>query len=190
MVKEKKTKARGRGTTPHRKRETVRQGSAFKKGSQMRTASTINRLNMYKTKMPKKEQLQKQALAPQRIAPDRRWFGNTRVITQQKMQDFRAELSKSVNDPFSVVLKSSKLPLSLLEDSKKATLMNLLSIESYQSTFGSKKQRKRPKLASYDLEDLIAKNEEKSKEYEEEKDTNLEFELNTGLPKEKVLFHS
>lgn len=155
----------------------------------MRTVSTIKRLNMYKAKAPKKEELIKQEKQPKRIAPDRRWFGNTRVITQKKMQDFRTELSKTVNDPFSVVLKNSKLPLSLLQDSTKEKRMDLLSIESYDHTFGPKKQRKRPKLASFDMEALAAKSQERHEKYEEAKDVNLEFDTKTGLRKVDDLKH-
>jgi len=49
-----------------------------------------------------------------RIAPDRRWFGNTRVIGQEALQKFREEMKAKLNDPYSVIIKSSKLPLSLL----------------------------------------------------------------------------
>merc|ERR1719450_999867 len=48
-------------------------------------------------------------IKPMRIQPDRRWFGNTRVIAQNKMQAFRETLAKKVQDPYSIVLKSSKL---------------------------------------------------------------------------------
>lgn len=205
----------GRGTRPRRKREqgkpgngALKKGSAFKnskaatkvgrraaagnkpeKGSQMRSAATIKRLNMYKQKAPKREDMIKQDLQPKRIAPDRRWFGNTRVITQGKMQSFREELSKSVNDPFSVVLKSSKLPLSLLQDPTKTKRMDLLSIEPYEHTFGAKRQRKKPKLASYDIENFMTEIGTKDEKYEEEKDVNLQFDVKTGLLKVPELKH-
>ena len=41
-------------------------------------------------KKPDKQRMKEQALKPVRIQPDRRWFGNTRVIAQEKMQHFRA----------------------------------------------------------------------------------------------------
>lgn len=162
----------------------------FKSGSRMRSTSTIKRLNMYKKKAPKMEELIKQSLQPKRVEPDRRWFGNTRVITQKKMEDFRTELSKTVDDPFSVVLKNSKLPLSLLQDSTKDKRMDLLAIESYDHTFGPKKQRKRPRLASYDLEAFVAKTHEKEKAYDEMKDSDLGFNIQSGEKKATELKHS
>ena len=53
------------------------------------------------------------------MQPDRRWFGNTRVIGQAELDRFRAEMSKQVNDPYQVVLRQSKLPMSLLTDTSK-----------------------------------------------------------------------
>lgn len=41
-------------------------------------------------KKPDRKRMKEQALKPVRIQPDRRWFGNTRVIAQEKMQQFRA----------------------------------------------------------------------------------------------------
>lgn len=155
--------------------------------SHFRSKGTIKRLNMYKNKPSQKElkDRKKQPLAPVRIAPDRRWFGNTRVITQDKMQTFREKLSKSVDDPFSVVLKTSKLPMSLLKDTEKASRMNLLSIEPYTETFGKRKQRKRVKLQNYDLESLVQSSDEKAEKYSEAKDKQAKFDFQTGEAHEK-----
>ncbi len=38
---------------------------------------------------------------PARIAPNRKWFGNTRTITPEKLDTFREEMAKTVNDPYS-----------------------------------------------------------------------------------------
>ena len=54
-----------------------------------------------------------------RVQPDRRWFGNTRVISQTALEHFRESLENKQHDPYSVVLKQNKLPMSLLEESKK-----------------------------------------------------------------------
>jgi len=96
------------------------------------------------------------------------------------MQHFREKLSKSVDDPFQVVLKTSKLPMSLLKDTEKASRMNLLSIEPYTETFGKKKQRKRVKLQNYDLEGLVKASEEKGDKYVEENDKQTKFDSKTG----------
>ena len=58
-------------------------------GGQTRDKATVKRLALYKAKGPTSRQLHTQELKPARIEPDRRWFGNTRVVTQGKMEDFR-----------------------------------------------------------------------------------------------------
>mgnify|MGYP002385752586 CR=1 FL=1 len=54
-----------------------------------------------------------------RVQADRRWFGNTRVIGQKALESFREEIANKVHNPYQVLLKQSKLPMSLLTDSKK-----------------------------------------------------------------------
>merc|ERR1719238_423090 len=158
--------------------------SAFKRGNastnpdrvkgkgqtHMRSKATINRLNMYRSK-PNEAKMKAAPKVPMvRIQPDRRWFGNTRVLTQNKLQEFREEMSKSVDDPFNVVLKASKLPMSLLKDSDKEGKMKLLQVESFEQTFGPKKLRKKPKLAVDDLSALAERAESNTDKYAEDKD--------------------
>eukprot|EP00913_Durusdinium_trenchii_P024354 g22864.t1 len=72
------------------------------------------------------------------------------------MQAFRETIAKGVEDPFSVVLKSSKLPMSLLCDTEsKASRMDLLSVSPYQEVFSKKRQQKRAKIAASDLEGFL-----------------------------------
>lgn len=93
-----------------------------------------------------------------RVQPDRRWFGNTRVISQNELESFRTEMGKRINDPYQVLMRRSKLPLSLLTDSTAASSpkMPLLQTESFSDTFGKSAQRKRPRLAANDLSELAA----------------------------------
>ena len=137
------------------------------KKTHFRSKSTIKRLNMYGDK-PDIAKMKEKPLEPKRIQPDRRWFGNTRVITQSKLQTFREEIGKSVHDPFQVVLNQSKLPMSLLTYPKDAKTVraNILSCEPYSETFGSKAQRKRPKLAVTDLSSLMQSAEARMDEFE------------------------
>ncbi|EJK65400.1 hypothetical protein THAOC_13742, partial [Thalassiosira oceanica] len=51
-----------------------------------------------------------------RIAPDRRWFGNTRVVNPTELDRFREEMTSSMADPYSVVVKRKQLPMGLLRD--------------------------------------------------------------------------
>lgn len=43
-------------------------------------------------------------------------IGNTRVIKQASLQKFQEEMDKVMKDPYKVVMKQSKLPMSLLHD--------------------------------------------------------------------------
>jgi nuclear GTP-binding protein len=46
-----------------------------------------------------------------RIAPDRRWFGNTRVISQKELENFREEVTVKEADPYSIILRRKKIPM-------------------------------------------------------------------------------
>ena len=54
-----------------------------------------------------------------RVEPNRRWFGNTRVITQTALQTFQDEMEKVKKDPYKVVMKQTKLPITLLNETAK-----------------------------------------------------------------------
>ncbi|KAG5335179.1 hypothetical protein C0989_002007 [Termitomyces sp. Mn162] len=55
---------------------------------------------------------------PGRVQPDRRWFGNTRVISQTALDHFRTSLAEKKDDPYSVLLRRNKLPMALLDDAQ------------------------------------------------------------------------
>eukprot|EP00448_Togula_jolla_P041512 CAMPEP_0170645380 /NCGR_PEP_ID=MMETSP0224-20130122/43049_1 /TAXON_ID=285029 /ORGANISM="Togula jolla, Strain CCCM 725" /LENGTH=425 /DNA_ID=CAMNT_0010976593 /DNA_START=30 /DNA_END=1305 /DNA_ORIENTATION=- len=163
---------------------TAPNGEVRSKGSNFRSESTIKRLHMY-TRKPNMAKMREQPNKPVRIQPDRRWFGNTRVLAQDKMQAFRETLSKSVEDPFSVVLRSSKLPMSLLKDTEdKVSRMDLLSVEPYNEVFGKRRRQKRVKLGSYDLEDLLSSADKRAETYSGKEDVSSEVDPATGLMKE------
>lgn len=157
-------------TNPDRMKKGANSG-----GTQIRSKATIKRLNMY-TNKPDREKMKEHPSGPVRIQPDRRWFGNTRVISQSRLQDFRDEVAKSVHDPFQVVLKKSKIPMSLLQaeaTSEKRIGQTLLEVEPYSETFGSKGTRKRPKLSFWNLDELADSSNKRCKTYDENKDTSL-----------------
>lgn len=90
-------------------------------------------------------------LATGRIQPDRRWFGNTRVVGQTELDNFREEMTSKVADPYSVVLKRKKLPMGLLQDAavmhQEGNLSSgLLASEPFDQVFGGKSTRKKVKL--------------------------------------------
>lgn len=147
----------------------------------MRSKASIKRLNMYKSGAPirnrkgkiiggdllSKNRTGNKAMEKMaRVAPNRRWFGNTRVIGQQELDEFREKMSEKVTDPYSVILRRRQLPMALLSEPK-AKSMNLLSAESFSNTFGPNKRRKRPKLKNNSLADLVSNAEKSAKEFEE-----------------------
>ncbi|KAL7673216.1 hypothetical protein ACOME3_008084 [Neoechinorhynchus agilis] len=156
-------------------------GSATKPG--MRTRSTIKRLQVYRNSKPIRDAKGKivkdapfQARLPSgsvaRVVPDRRWFGNTRLIAQDTLQEFREKMKTADESPYEIVLKRAKLPTSLLTQPCKAKKMSLLDVESFQDTFGKKCQRKRPKLCDQvdDLQQLALTAQKSLEKYEQKHD--------------------
>ncbi|KAI9482246.1 GTPase required for pre-60S ribosomal subunit nuclear export and maturation [Coemansia sp. RSA 989] len=111
--------------------------------------------------------------APARIEPNRKWFGNTRVIGQKALEEFREQMSAKMNDPYQVLLRRSKLPTSLLHDNAQIGRVNMLQTESFGDTFGPKAQRKRPKLDVEGYEQLVKKITNSAENYDDKKDMNL-----------------
>ncbi|KAG2198016.1 hypothetical protein INT47_004983 [Mucor saturninus] len=108
-----------------------------------------------------------------RVAPNRKWFGNTRVIGQKALEDFRESLGAKVDDPYQVLLKQNKLPMSLLQDAEKHSRMHILETDTFENTFGGKAQRKKPKLAIGSMEELMTKIDDTHETYKSEKDSSL-----------------
>lgn len=99
---------------------------------------------------------QSKEATPGRIQPDRRWFGNTRVISQTALDHFRTALAQHKEDPYSVLLKRNKLPMGLLQDESKTEgkKVHIVETEPFANTFGPKAQRKRPRLDVGSIEEL------------------------------------
>jgi nuclear GTP-binding protein len=97
-----------------------------------------------------------------RIEPNRKWFGNTRVISQEALTSFREAVAEQTSDPYQVLMKTNKLPMSLIRDNDHNTVNGLkqhqakMEIENnpFGDTFGPKSQRKRVKMGVTSLEDL------------------------------------
>ncbi|KAL6975390.1 Nuclear/nucleolar GTPase 2 [Sarracenia purpurea var. burkii] len=129
-----------------------------------RSTATVRRLKMYNTRPKRdskgkiiKHDLQSAELPSTRIQPDRRWFGNTRVVNQKELEFFREELQNRLSSNYNVILKEKKLPMSLLNDHQKQARVHLLDTEPFADAFGPKKKRKRPKLMVSDYESLVRK---------------------------------
>ncbi|XP_054738442.1 nucleolar GTP-binding protein 2 [Anastrepha obliqua] len=158
--------------------------SGLKGVANPRTQGTIKRLQMYRTFKAKRDRRGKiitpapfQGRLPSgtmaRVEPSPKWFSNSRVISQSALQKFQDEIGKAVKDPYQVIMKPSQLPITLLNEASKYKRVHLLDTESFDSTFGPKKQRKRVNLKVRDLEDLSRSAEVQAESYDETKDVDL-----------------
>lgn len=151
----------------------------------MRDRATIKRLNMYRQKQRCNSQgkvikpLQYQStVAPgtvARVEPNIKWFANTRVIKQSSLQKFQEEMGAIQKDPYRVVMRQSKLPMSLLHDRVKAhnTRVHILDTEGFETTFGPKAQRKKPNLFTDDMKNLVEQAEASALSYNADNDKDL-----------------
>ncbi|KAK9882500.1 hypothetical protein WA026_021847 [Henosepilachna vigintioctopunctata] len=152
--------------------------------AKVRTKGTIKRLQMYRNFKAKRDKTGKiltpapfqgwlKSGAVARVEPNQKWFGNSRIISQNALQKFQTELGAAVKNPYQVVMKPTTLPITLLNEKAKHVRVHLLDTESYDSVFGPKKQRKRPNIAIKGVEELAEMAEKKLNEYSDEKDSNI-----------------
>lgn len=93
------------------------------------------------------------------------------------MQKFQEELGQAIKDPYQVVMRQTRLPVTLLNESSKFARVHLLETQSFESTFGPKKQRKRPSLAVGDLDSYLSSAQKSSEEYVVDKDKSIVRDL-------------
>lgn len=149
---------------------------AKRSGGKTRDKATIKRLQLYREGGVKRNKAGKViggALASRdttggqqisgstgRIAPDRRWFGNTRTVGSKELDKFREEMRTVAADPRSVVLHRRKLPMALLSEdvamdsggahraervvAAKSRRAELLSAAPFESATYRKRLRKMP----------------------------------------------
>ena len=127
---------------------------------------------MYNQK-PDIEKMEKRPLSAARIEPKPTWFGNVRTIDQKSLEKLRVEYKQKVNDPYTILLKNKKMPMSLIQESNAKPVVNLLDCEKFADTFGPKARRLRPKINAENLEDLITKCNDRGANYNIEKDLDL-----------------
>lgn len=152
--------------------------------SKPRSKGTIKRLQMYRNFKAKRDRKGK-IITPapfqgwvnsgtvSRVEPSPKWFSNSRVISQNALQKFQDEMGKAMKDPYQVIMKPTGLPITLLNERAKFQRMHLLETESFETTFGPKKLRKRPNLKVRDLEDLSKIADECAEKYDSSKDYSL-----------------
>ncbi|XP_016012887.1 nucleolar GTP-binding protein 2 [Rousettus aegyptiacus] len=190
-----KPKYKGRSTINPSKASTNPDRVQGAGGQNMRDRATIRRLNMYRQKERRNSRgkvikpLQYQSTVASgtvaRVEPNIKWFGNTRVIKQSSLQKFQEEMDTVMKDPYKVVMKQSKLPMSLLHDRIRPhnSKVHILDTESFETTFGPKSQRKRPNLFSSDMQSLVENAEMSTGSYDQGKDRDLVTE-DTGVRNE------
>lgn len=160
----------------------TRDGNLRVKGENFyRDAKKVQHLNMYKQgrairnkagDIIKAAALQDTAAPVARVDPNRRWFGNTRVISQDALSHFREALGERKTDSYQVLLRRNKLPMSLLneKDISEAPTNKILETESYEHAFGPKSQRKRPRIAVSSLEELVDQTSKDEVDFQEKKE--------------------
>ncbi|KAI0473456.1 nucleolar GTP-binding protein 2 [Xylariaceae sp. FL0804] len=147
-----------------------------------RSAKKVKALSIRKDTKPQRNaegkivqaaKYQSRDVAPARIEPNRKWFQNTRVISQDSLAQFREAVDETAKDPYQVLLKSNKLPMTLIRDGSETNGLKKhqakMTIESspFASVFGAKANRKRVKLGSSNLEDLAVDAENSMDVYKE-----------------------
>ncbi|KAI4835775.1 nucleolar GTP-binding protein 2 [Plasmodium brasilianum] len=165
--------------------------SISKENERKKKEEKQKRLKMYRKKADLKK-MNKKINEVRRIEPNIKWFNNSRIISQNKLEIFRNKLEECTHDPFSIVIKRSKIPFELLKDekdcvTKKYKNENLLRIENYNDVFSKKKKRKKPKLNVCTMEEFANNAKRKLCKYETEKDTSLveKKEKNKNKEREK-----
>lgn len=107
------------------------------------------------------------------VEPNRKWFSNTRVISQEALTSFRQAVAEKASDPYQVLLKTNKLPMSLIRDAdtknglKQHQAKIAVDRSPFGETFGPKAQRKRVKLGVASLEDLAGDTLKKHDDYQD-----------------------
>ena len=177
-----------------------RKTEGLKGVAKIRTKSTIKRLQMYRNFKPKRNKVG-EIISPApfqgklssgtvaRVEPNQKWFGNSRVISQNALQKFQDELGVAIKNPYQMVMKPTKLPITLLNETAKHARVHVLDTESFGSVFGQKKTRKRPNLKIRSMDQLSATATELSEKYDAEKDRDLVRE-DTGVrdaPREWIM---
>ncbi|KAL7939216.1 GTP-binding protein [Trichoderma chlorosporum] len=162
-----------------------------------RDAKKVKLVNMYKDgkaqrdadgKITKAASFQSREIPNARIEPNRKWFTNTRVVSQDTLTAFREAMAEKAKDPYQVLLKTNKLPMSLIHDGGKDTTNGVkqhkakMTIETspFAGVFGPKAQRKRVKLGVSTVSDLAEDTEKSMDTYEERMEHNKLLSGNYG----------
>lgn len=167
-----------------------------------RSAKKVKTLNMRKDDGPTRNaegqitqsaRYQSRDLPAARVEPNRKWFTNTRVISQDSLKAFRDAMAEKANDPYQVLLKSNKLPMSLIRDNsdtknglKQHKAKMTIESSPFADAFGPKSQRKRVKLGVSSLTDLAEDTEKSMDTYKDRLEQAKLLSGNSGVDLEGV----
>ncbi|TLS29692.1 hypothetical protein PpBr36_01079 [Pyricularia pennisetigena] len=158
---------RTKGENFYRTAKRVKQLNVLKEGKAQRNADGV---------ITKAASYQSKDVPTAVIEPNRKWFTNTRVISQDTLTAFREAVAETEKDPYKVLLKSNKLPMSLIRDGsevnglKKHQAKMTLETTPFSTTFGPKAQRKRVKLSVNSINDLAEDTDKSLDTYKERQD--------------------
>lgn len=145
-------------------------------------AKRVKALNMYKEgkaqrnadgKIVKAASYQSREVPDARIEPNRKWFSNTRVVSQETLTAFREAMAEKSSDPYQVLLKSNKLPMTLIREAPEASGMKqhkakmMIETSPFAKVFGPKAQRNRVKLGASSVADLADESERSMDSYQD-----------------------
>ncbi|KAL1872998.1 GTPase required for pre-60S ribosomal subunit nuclear export and maturation [Diaporthe australafricana] len=142
-----------KGENFYRDAKKVKQLNIFKEGKAQRNAEG---------EITKAASYQSRDVPNARVEPNRKWFSNSRVISQESLSAFRDAIAQKEKDPYTVLLKSNKLPLSLIRDGQDNRVNGLkehqakMTVETspFAEVFGPKSSRKRVKLSVSNIDEL------------------------------------
>lgn len=109
-----------------------------------------------------------------RVAPNQKWFGNTRTVTQTELQKFQTHLKNALHDPMQAILKMSKCSATTSLLTSKPAKAPPLNLQPFEETFGKNCKRKRPNLHTTDMESLLDSAAKRQATYKEDDDEKLE----------------
>lgn len=151
----------------YRDAKKVKQLNIFKEGKAQRNADG---------EITKAASYQSRDIPSARVEPNRKWFSNSRVISQESLSAFRDAIAQKEKDPYTVLLKSNKLPLSLIRDGQDNRVNGLkehqakMTVETspFSEVFGPKSSRKRVKLSVSNIDELAGDSVKSLETYNEQ----------------------
>lgn len=161
---------RKKGDTSMRDKATIRRLKMYKGGKPIRNSEgNIIKPAIHQSRVPAGQQ--------SRVAPNQKWFGNTRTVTQTELQKFQTHLKNALNDPTQAILKLSKCSATTSLLNSKPAKAPVLNLQPFGETFGKNARRKRPNIHAIDMESIVNSAANRQETYNLDADTKLESNI-------------